>query len=89
MAWRPLSRYPRQYTAFSGDPTLRDAVLFALGLGGDTDTIASMSGAIVGAYLGVDGIPQQWIEGVEGVTRMTELANSMFQKFHSEGSPAQ
>ena len=37
--------------------SFQDGFLFALG--GDTDTIASMTGAIAGAYLGADRIPQQ------------------------------
>ena len=35
-------------------------VIFAISLGGDTDTIASMAGAIAGAYYGQDSIPQRW-----------------------------
>lgn len=34
-------------------------------LGGDTDTIAAMAGAISGAHLGVQAIPPQWIERLE------------------------
>lgn len=34
-------------------------------LGGDTDTIAAMAGAISGAYLGVQAIPQPWLERLE------------------------
>jgi len=34
-------------------------------LGGDTDTIACMTGAIAGAFLGIDKIPKNWIQTVE------------------------
>lgn len=43
------------------ESTITNAVF----LGGDTDTIAAMAGAISGAYLGVDAIPTQLIEGLE------------------------
>jgi len=35
----------------------KDTVIYAISLGGDTDTIAAMAGAISGAYLGIKGIP--------------------------------
>lgn len=35
-------------------------------LGGDTDTIAAMAGAISGAYLGVEAIPTHLVEALEG-----------------------
>ena len=43
----------------------RDCILYAIGLGGDTDTIAAMTGAISGAYLGIEGIPSEWKERSE------------------------
>ncbi len=40
----------------------RDAVCFALSLGGNANAIAAMTGAIAGAHLGVDAIPAAWRE---------------------------
>ena len=37
------------------------AMRFALAVGGDTDTICSMAGAIVGARLGTEAIPDAWL----------------------------
>lgn len=55
-----------------------DAMVTALGVGGDTDTIAAMAGAIRGAAEGPDGIPDDWIDRMEdgerGVTYVRELA---------------
>lgn len=42
----------------------RRAVLEAIGLGGDTDTVAAIVGGIVGARVGEAGIPAEWVEGV-------------------------
>jgi poly(ADP-ribose) glycohydrolase ARH3 len=55
------------------------AVLRAIGLGGDTDTIGAMSGALAGARFGLRGIPGQW-QGVEGYGRLVDLADRMFQR---------
>lgn len=40
------------------------AVSKAIGLGGDTDTVAAILGGIVGARVGEEGIPEEWRAGV-------------------------
>ena len=50
-------------------------------LGGDTDSVAAITGAICGANLGVDAIPAEWIgrlrEWPRTVEWMTELSKSL------------
>ncbi|WP_232665613.1 ADP-ribosylglycohydrolase family protein [Pseudonocardia sp. TRM90224] len=41
--------------AMGADPA--DALALAAGVGGDTDTVAAMAGAVLGAHHGVDGLP--------------------------------
>ena len=41
-----------------------DAVLKAINLGGDTDTIAALTGGIAATYYGLDNIPKEWIEQI-------------------------
>ncbi len=43
----------------------KDCVIYAVSLGGDTDTIGAMSGAISGAYYGEGSIPKEWSEKLE------------------------
>lgn len=38
-----------------------DAVLRAINLGYDTDTSAAVTGALAGAYYGMEGIPERWL----------------------------
>ncbi len=38
------------------------AVRAAIDLGGDTDTVAAVTGGLAGAVYGVDGIPERWLE---------------------------
>lgn len=42
------------------------AVVEAVDLGGDTDTVACVAGALAGALHGVDSIPERWIAKVHG-----------------------
>ncbi len=39
-----------------------DAVRAAIDLGGDTDTVAAVTGGLAGAYYGLDAIPTRWTE---------------------------
>lgn len=46
-------------------PDFGEAVTQAARLGGDTDTIAGMAGAMAGALVGASGIPEGWKESLE------------------------
>lgn len=46
-------------------PRFEQAVRFAVRLGGDTDTVAAMTGAIVGARDGAQSIPLRWLVALE------------------------
>jgi poly(ADP-ribose) glycohydrolase ARH3 len=62
-------------------PTFEPAVRFAVRLGGDTDTIAAMTGAIFAARHGAGSIPQRWLAALEdgdrGRTHVEELASRL------------
>ncbi|KAM8976234.1 ADP-ribosylhydrolase ARH3 [Pelodytes ibericus] len=50
----PVDELPQEYNS------LQRTIAFCISLGGDTDTIATMAGAIAGAYHGEEQIPQSW-----------------------------
>jgi poly(ADP-ribose) glycohydrolase ARH3 len=58
--------------------TFEQAVTFAVRLGGDTDTVAAMAGAIVGARDGASSIPARWRaaleDGERGRSHVVQLA---------------
>jgi poly(ADP-ribose) glycohydrolase ARH3 len=55
------------------------AIVYAISLGGDTDTIASMAGAISGAYLGIQVIPREWQERLENRGYILNLAERLWR----------
>ncbi len=57
--------------------SLAEAVRFAIRLGGDTDTIAAMAGAIAGALHGASAIPEPWRARTEGTDELTSLADRL------------
>lgn len=54
-------------------------VTYAVSLGGDTDTIASMAGAISGAYLGINALPPDWQERLENRDYISLLADELWR----------
>ncbi|RVU27887.1 ADP-ribosylglycohydrolase family protein [Streptomyces antnestii] len=63
--------------------SFEDAVRAAVDLGGDTDTVAAVTGGLAGAYYGLDAIPARWtaplhvpLPGFDGrVLRLPELTD--------------
>ena len=60
----------------------------AIFLGGDTDTIAAMAGALSGAYLGIDAIPHPLWDKLEsspvGRDFIMELADKLHQTYSNQ-----
>ncbi len=56
---------------------LPSAVMAAAAAGGRTDTLASMVGALSGAYLGPDAIPAPWIEGLSNLERVERASQGV------------
>ncbi|MDW7740678.1 MAG: ADP-ribosylglycohydrolase family protein, partial [Bacillota bacterium] len=56
--------------------SFEDAVIEAVSLGGDADTIACMTGAIAGARLGIEAIPKEWLDKLENKNHFEKLANN-------------
>jgi poly(ADP-ribose) glycohydrolase ARH3 len=61
----------------------KEAVVYAVSLGGDTDTIGAMAGAVAGAYHGAGAIPRDWLEAMEdgekGRSYVASLAERLFE----------
>jgi len=67
------------YSFLSHLDSFKTAILFAVSLGGDTDTIAAMTGAITGAYLGIESIPDKWGVKLENRLYIEELAMVLYE----------
>lgn len=59
--------------------SFRKAVLYAVSLGGDTDTIGAMTGAISGAYHGEEEIPPEWVRKLENSEYIALLADKLLE----------
>jgi poly(ADP-ribose) glycohydrolase ARH3 len=73
---------PAALHAFLRHPfSLRDAVIDAVTLGGDTDTIAAMTGALSGAFLGGQAIPTSWRDRLEAADDLEQVAADLFDRW--------
>jgi len=66
------------YSFLAHPDSFAGAVLYAVSLGGDTDTIGAMTGAISGAYLGIESIPDTWRSKLENRPYIEELAEKLW-----------
>ena len=59
--------------------TFEDAVLKAVNLGGDADTIGAITGQIAGAIYGVTCIPQRWLQGLKHKDSIIKRAIALYE----------
>jgi poly(ADP-ribose) glycohydrolase ARH3 len=65
------------YSFLRRPDSFEECVLYAISLGGDTDTIGAMTGAISGAYHGVEAIPEKWKSRLEARDYIEKLAEKL------------
>jgi len=73
------------YSFLSQPHSFAQAILYAISLGGDTDTIGAMTGAISGAYLGFESIPSRWKNKLENRLYIEELAKKLSHPTPTKG----
>jgi poly(ADP-ribose) glycohydrolase ARH3 len=73
---------PTAIYSFLRFDNFEESVVYAVSLGGDTDTIGAMTGAISGAYYGEGAIPTEWMErleeGEKGKSYIKRLAEELY-----------
>lgn len=72
---------------FHQTDTYADAVLMAVNLGGDADTIAAICGQLAGAYYGAESIPLSWRETVALSAEIIALADRCYEQAHQRDFP--
>ena len=64
--------------ALSAD-SYADAVTQAVMLGGDTDTIAALAGALKGAQYGIEALPREWLLKTEGMNDVIAYGKALWE----------
>lgn len=66
-------------SCFMNARTLEGAILSAINLGGDADTVGACCGALAGAYWGMDAIPKRWCADLENYDELIRLAERVWK----------
>ncbi len=64
----------------------REAVLKAVNLGNDTDTVAAITGGLAGIHYGLDDIPREWICDIPQIGDVFRLCDDYGKMIESEKS---
>jgi len=65
--------------SFLKTDNFRDCILTAVNLGDDADTVGAVAGQIAGAFYGIDGIPEEWLEKLYQKEYIIELAEKLIE----------
>jgi poly(ADP-ribose) glycohydrolase ARH3 len=74
-----LNSVPTAIYAFLANLDFESSVTYAVSLGGDTDTIGAMCGAIAGACGGIENLPDRWKKRVENKETIELLATRLWE----------
>jgi len=66
-----------------------EALGTAISNGGDCNTLGAMTGALCGAYLGLEDIPQSWREKLENTDYLASLASQLAEQARESVTEAQ
>lgn len=58
--------------------TFKDAVVKAVNLAGDADTVGSITGQIAGALYGEEAVPRSWLSGLRHGANIVQRARSLY-----------
>lgn len=64
--------------AVRGAKSAEDAIIRAVNLGDDADTVGAVAGALAGAVWGADSLPERWVSQVAWAERLTDAADRLF-----------
>jgi ADP-ribosyl-[dinitrogen reductase] hydrolase len=66
-------------SVFMDAASFPDAVIRAVNLGGDADTVGAITGALAGACWGVQAIPLRWLVRLRDHDRIIDLAGALYR----------
>jgi len=64
---------------FLNTSSFEEALIEAVNLGGDADTIGAVAGALAGAAYGVEAIPSRWLENLQDRDEILRLATEIWK----------
>lgn len=72
LAYFCILRYPNDY---------KKAIQTAVNITGDSDSVGSVAGGILGARLGIESIPVSWVEALKGKEILEGMVEPLLEKY--------
>ena len=66
--------------AFYNSNSYEEGVLLAVNLGDDADTTGAVYGQLAGAFYGLNGIPERWVNGIAKKGEILSVADKLCLK---------
>lgn len=66
--------------SFYHSKTFEEAILTAVNLGDDADTVGAITGQIAGAYYGLQGIPKNWTKNLQQAELIMSIAKQLIER---------
>jgi ADP-ribosyl-[dinitrogen reductase] hydrolase len=64
---------------FMNSGSFYEAVVAAVNMGGDSDTVGAIAGSLAGAYYGLNSIPAVWMAGLRPLPRLMDTAVRLWE----------
>ncbi len=74
------------YCALKYQSDFRQALIVSINHDGDSDSTGAITGNILGAYLGISHIPQEWVEKVELADVITQIADDLLTRYSEDAA---
>lgn len=71
------------YCALKEKTDFRKALILSVNHDGDSDSTGAITGNILGAYLGLDAIPAEWVQRVEFADVIFQLADDLLSGYQN------
>ena len=55
--------------------SFEEALLYAVNLGADTDTVGAVCGGLAGLYYGLSSIPSEWVDSIRGLDYVLDICD--------------
>ena len=59
----------------------KEAVLKAVNLGEDTDTIGAITGSLAGLFIGGDHLPKEWVDSLQAKSKILQIVDRFYEQY--------
>ena len=58
-----------------------EAVLRAVNLGEDTDTIGAITGSLAGLFIGGEHLPKEWVDSLQAKDKILQIVDRFYEQY--------